>query len=359
MSIYRNEETVNELLIYYNQINKKENNLVNDSLARRLLNKTLQVTSPIAIDKFFGIEVAHGISISFAARSTTFLFEVMSDELSSGYLAVSNAGDIGIIQTDKTNNKSSVILIGKHNDVFEFFLTLWYFWAYNDDKADLRKPPEITLEEINSIFYARTGHECLIKLFHKMYNCELRSKEFMINTYNKELAVTLITHYIIHNDSLEFSNLKNITLNEETIKHIHLIKTVFKLMLHNSIYKNLKTKDAICDCLIIKSRRGFRGGQPCLMVASKLVDFDSADLCKKIRHMKIVNFAAHIIKKAGMTDAHILQFESGDCFVYRNNLLIGKFPKDKPMDVLGGIINDDYAFQLLEMLYVGQTTIIE
>lgn len=354
MAIYRNEETIDELLYYYNQIVSIES----DSIAKRLVRKTLQVTSPIAIDKLFGIEIVHGISVSFAARSNTLLLEVMSDESSSGHLAVSSAGDIAIIQTDKINNRSSVILIGRNKEAFDFFITAWDYLTYHDDEADYKKRPKITIEELNSIFYARTGHECLIKLFHRMYDCERRSKEFMINAYNKEIATVLITNYIINNERLGFAIHDNITLNEQIIKHQHLIKTVFKLMLYNSTYKNEKTRHAIIDCLSMRSRGSIKNNLPNFIVASKLDNLESENLCKKIRHMKIADFAAQKFKKMGMTDADILQFESGDCFVYSNELLIGKYSKDKPMDKLGGIINDDYAFQLLEMLYVGQTTII-
>jgi hypothetical protein len=39
--------------------------------------------------------------------------------------------------------------------------------------------------------------------------------------------------------------------------------------------------------------------------------------------------------------------------------MVSCYGPDKEMEEFDGIINDEYAFQLLEWRYVGQTTIIE
>lgn len=366
-TIYRNEETLTALICVYDKILRNDLRR-NENLAMDLLRNPSQLTSPIAIDKFFGIEISHGISLSFAARSNTFLLEVISDELSSGYLAISSEGDIGIILKDETTNTSNVVLVSKNNEAFDFYNALKYHSIFDMktyDECDFQKPPTMSLDEINSIFHARTGRDCLIKLFHRLYNLERRSKQFMIGNYTKEVADEIIAEFIIQNKGLKYGFNDSGFLNESRIKYSHTIKMFMNLCLNASnSFKNPKTRDAIIDCLTTERelRNSSRRNRlnPIVYVSANILDgLRSANLCKTIRQMKIVDFAISFYSKISITEARILQFESGDCFVYSNNVLIGKYSKDEPMDKLDGIINDDYAFQLLEWRYVGQTTIIE
>lgn len=360
-TIYRNEETLNELLRIYDKILRNDLRR-NENLAMDLLRNPSQLTSPIAIDKFFGIEIAHGISLSFAARSTTFLLEVISDELSSGYLAISSEGDIGIILKDKTENISTVALVSRGNKPRDLYhaLKTHCLDMQTHNESDFKKPPAISLEEINSIFHARTGRDCLIKLFHRLNDLERRSKQFKIENYDKELANTLIAEFIIHNNGLTYGFDNNGFLDETRIKYSHAIKTFLKLSLQASTtFKNPKTIEAIIDCLTTQHSPGFVLKRIRNLHGTAFDGLGTLTLCKTIRQMKIEDLTVPFYAKMGMTDAHILRFKSGECFLYLNNNLIGRYSKDEPMDKLDGIINDDYAFQLLEWRYVGQTTIIE
>ena len=356
MIIDHNEQTIETLLKLYNNILDNTTPLSNDGIAGMLLDKIVKGSSAIEIDRYFGIEVVYGISLSFSTRADTLLIKVTENEYSTGYLAVSWSGDIGLIYTSKTNNTSSVILVSRNEQAGSLITAMSYFLSCRDNPIQY---PEMSLNDINEVFHARTGHQCVIKFCHRIYNLERIANKYNMANYSEEIANSHISNYILNNSFLSVNFKGGDVLDEDTIKYCHTIQTFLNAVITKATRIKQKTKEAVMDCLT-PHPAPYRGVNSIPHISpARLGVLRSAGLNKTIRQMKIVDFPVHTPDRDYITRAHILIFKKGDCFVYNDNRLVGKYSKDEPMDKLDGIINDEYAFQLLEWRYVGQTTIIE
>lgn len=357
MIIDHNEQTIETLLKLYNKILNNTTPLSNDGVARSLLMNNPQVTSPIAIDKYFGIEISYGISISFSARSTTFLFEAVSNELNSGFLAVSSSGDIGLIYRDNINKVSNVILISRCSHADVFFTTLWGYWTCAQKEDIILGPPDVSINELNEIFHERTGLKSVANFIYNRYKVYKIAKDYDVLHYRKRDTVKQINNFVAGTDNYRFNVYRNGMIDEETFKYaIFVSRLIFRVAISKDLDHISKLEQQAFFDIIGKGRFGPRALSHILNVKH------SEDLEKirfnSIRIMKIENEGNSYF---GNKNAYVFKLKSGLSIVFFNNAKVVKkiYRNGENMKLLGDIPNDDYAFQLLEWRYVGQTTIIE
>ncbi|HFQ5875958.1 TPA: hypothetical protein ACJXXT_000222 [Pseudomonas aeruginosa] len=347
---------------------------VKRSLTANLLQNLAKLDLPINIDRFLNLDPAYGVSITFKICEDIMLFKAIEDEAFVGFFAVSDHGTLAVIINDKLENKSQVLLTGQHA-AYGLLFKLYH----QKNKVDIinKCPTEthgeriITIEDYDKVFKIKTGGLLLSKYIEKVIEDE---KLFTIHDI-KDCKIESVSSYVIeflaNRKGYRFDLYSNNCLEAEKLKIWFMLNHFIECIEfpESNISDNQKER-ALLHSLLVDKYENNR--LKVLVEIPSNIDFNNESLSaiKGGRIIRIKNLSTTTIQlitrkpKTNKTNdkvryTNIIKLNNGNAYIFEGNRAVGCYGPDKEMEEFDGIINDDYAFQLLEWRYVGQTTIIE
>ncbi|MDY4309929.1 hypothetical protein SOX05_08620 [Pseudomonas putida] len=330
------------------------------SLTQRLLDKAAQVDFPIVFDRLLNINLAYGLTLTFPITKKIILFKAIEEEAFIGYFAVSNEGRLALILKDKAENVSQVILTSKHT-AYELIYIL-----YRTKENQNTSNETISLEDFNTAFKIKTNGLSLLDYIDKTLDANEKKNLYDIDDCSSELVSTHMINFLIHRRNYVFDVYTNGRIDLEKFKIWFMLDDLLRYI--NDPDSNLSESPAELRLLhLILNETEYN--KPFRMQRRLIsnINFDN-DITEGITGGRILRIEGYPANprtseirtiKSGIATLNLLRIDNGMLYLFNGNKYINFFDPDDQMDTFNGIINDDYAFQLLEMLYVGQTTIIE
>lgn len=339
------------------------------SLTQRLLCNLIDTDFPINIDRYLNINPEFGTALTFPICSNIMLFQAMEEETFVGYFAVSHEGTLAVIIRDKIENVSQVVLTSDH-EVYGLIFKLYNKKKRGDfingKTTETHIEKTITHEEFNTVFKVKSGGTSLSEYIHDLIDEEEIMDYHDVTGYSSESASSHIIDFIIN---------KNIyTIDVYTDTYLDIEKLKIWNMLNDIICTIIYPEKDLRECsfehkllykVIHERKNNLKFRKPLEIKCNINFNDISLNTITNCRILKIINHALRPRRPTINTinerirTTNILKLDNGNSYIFDGNSMVSCYGPDKEMEEFDGIINDDYAFQLLEWRYVGQTTIIE
>lgn len=285
------------------------------------------IKSPYQIDKDLGLELCDGLSSVFPLNSRCVTFEIQGEN-SVGYLSVNQNGEM--VEIFKNNGVIEEFTVSKPNTESMIYSRARNFEMQELDieKVIVNKKPH----ELDDVFYMRTGYESL------PYLIEVRMPDLVSQLTNKDEILNNI-HFDGLNGVIKFYEG---SITDENLLNATIVSKIYDNLLNDKNFSQ-NERAAITDQM---SHIDFMGD---IQPIAEFNTISTANLCKVscygIDRLKTDNERVAVFKLDDGTA--IVSVDGG----------IKQYKPDELLDGYDGIYNTPELFTMLDMYYMGETTI--